>query len=99
MGISKLDLDPKTADLRWLQVRGEVGHGGHGELFAVGVPVDIDTGTADGLVTVVLLDGGLLPTAKGTKVAEGGATIVMGIPQRQRGATRPVAHDGGPLGL
>ncbi len=61
------------------------------------VEVLVDAGRAEGHISGVLLDGGLGPAAEGLEVREGGAVVVVRVPQRVRLEGGGAAHDGAPL--
>ena len=48
-------------------------------LASARLPVHVHTGSAHGLVTVVLLDAGFAPTPKGAEIAEARASVVVGV--------------------
>jgi len=61
------------------------------------VVVLVHAGRAEGHITSVLLDSRLGPAAEGLEVTEGGAVVVVGVPQREGLEGRRAAHDGVPL--
>jgi len=63
------------------------------------VPIEIDIGTAESCVTLVLLDGGSGPSSEGSEVAERRIVVIMCVPQRIRVSASPTTHDGAPLRL
>jgi hypothetical protein len=61
------------------------------------IEVLVHGGAAEGGGTRVLLDSGLAPAAEGNEVREGGAAVIVRVPQRVLLQGAGAASDGGPL--